>query len=114
MEVIHGRTYLSATLRAQGRHAEARREAELAVEQLKQMGNAGVYAVATHLALAEACFAEGDAGAGEAALREALQCVRDRASDIPDPAARERFLTHVPDNARTLALARERWGELPG
>jgi hypothetical protein len=113
VESIHGRTYLSVTLRAQGRHAEARQEAELAVEQLKQMGNAGVYAVATHLALAEACFAQADTVAAEAALREALQCVRDRARDIPDPAAREHFLTHVPENARTLALARERWGELP-
>ncbi|HYO59586.1 hypothetical protein [Archangium sp.] len=54
--------------------------------------------------------AEGDTPAGEAALRRALQCLRTRAEDIPDAAARERFLRQVPENARTLALARQRWG----
>jgi eukaryotic-like serine/threonine-protein kinase len=107
------RSTLSNILRAQGRAAEAREIAELGARELEQMGNAGLYAVPLRLALAEACFAEGDASAGEAALREALQCVRDRANDIPEPAVRERFLTHVPENARTLALARERWDELP-
>jgi hypothetical protein len=53
-----------------------------------------------------------DAGAGEAALREVLRCVHERASDIPDPALRERFLLQVPENARTLELARQRWGDL--
>jgi hypothetical protein len=46
----------------------------------------------------------------EAALRRALQCLRTRAGDIPDAAARERFLQQVPENARTLELARQRWG----
>jgi hypothetical protein len=80
-------------------------------QALEQTGCTGVYRVGMHLALAEACFAEGDTGAGEAALRRALQCVRERAEDIPDAAARARFLREVPENARTLALARERWGE---
>jgi hypothetical protein len=61
--------------------------------------------------LAEACFAEGDVPAGEAALRRALQCVRERVYDIPDEAARQRFLRQVPENARTVELARQRWGE---
>ncbi|PTL79385.1 serine/threonine-protein kinase PknK [Vitiosangium sp. GDMCC 1.1324] len=109
-ELIHARTYLSATLLAQGRAAEARQEAEVGVRQLEQMGNAGVYAVAMHLVLAEACFAQGDVRAGELALREALRCVRDRANDITDPSLQERFLRQVPENARTLELARQRWG----
>ena len=46
-----------------------------------------------------------------AALRKSLQCVRSRARDIPDEAARQRFLREVPENARTLELARRRWGE---
>ena len=43
-----------------------------------------------------------------------LRCVRLRASDIPDMEARERFLRQVPENARTLELARQRWGEAAG
>lgn len=109
--LTYARTVLSDILRAQGRSAEAREVAALGVQELEGMSNEGVYAVAMHLALAEACFAQGDASAGEAALRKALRCVRARASDIPEPEARERFLRQVPENARTLELARERWGE---
>ncbi|WP_233261863.1 hypothetical protein [Vitiosangium sp. GDMCC 1.1324] len=71
------------------------------------------YSPTATLALVQACFAQGDASAGEAALRGALQCVRERASDIPDPVLRERFLRQVPENARTLELAHQRWGVLP-
>ncbi len=105
------RAILSNILLLQGRAAEARTVAALGARELEQMGSQGVYAVTVRLALAEACFAEGDANAGEAALREALRCVRARASDIPDDATRARFLSQVPENARTLELARERWGE---
>jgi tetratricopeptide (TPR) repeat protein len=110
---LQARTVLSSVLLAQGRAAEAREVAVPGVQALEQMGGAGVYAVAMHLALAEACLAEGDAGAGEAALRRAVECVRLRARDIPDTEARERFLRQVPENARTLELARQRWDELP-
>ncbi|PTL79463.1 serine/threonine-protein kinase [Vitiosangium sp. GDMCC 1.1324] len=103
----------STVLRAQGRAVEARHVAELGMGELARMGNEGVHAVAVHLALVEARFADGDASAGEAALREALRCVRERASDISDPTLRERFLHRVPENARTLELARQRWGESP-
>ncbi|PTL80481.1 serine/threonine-protein kinase PknK [Vitiosangium sp. GDMCC 1.1324] len=102
---------LSTILRAQGRATEAREVAELGVRELERMGGAGVSAVAMHLALAEACFAQGDGSAGDAALREALRCVRARASDIPEAEARECFLRQVPENARTLDLARQRWGD---
>ncbi|QRK06599.1 tetratricopeptide repeat protein [Archangium violaceum] len=112
-ELLHARAHLSAVLLAQGRAAEAREAAEHGVRELEQMRNSGVYAVAMRLALARACFAQGDVSAGEAALRKALQCVWERASDIPDPTLRERFLHQVPENARTLELAHQRWGELP-
>jgi hypothetical protein len=108
---IFARTLLSTTLRAQGKAGEARREAALGVQELKQMGNGGSGAVAMYLAWVEACFADGDARAGEAALCRALECVRVRASDIPEPELRERFLRQVPENARLLELARQRWGE---
>jgi hypothetical protein len=104
------RTVLSTVLLAQERATEARQVAALGVRELEELGIEGVFAVAMFLALAEACFKEGDAGEGETALRRALACVRARASDIPDPAIRERFLRQVPENARTLELARQRWG----
>jgi tetratricopeptide (TPR) repeat protein len=108
---IYARTVLSTTLLAQGRATEAREVAELGVRELERMRSQGVYAVAMHLALVDACFAEGDTEAGEAALREALRCVHARASDIPEAAARERFLRQVPENSRTVELARQRWGD---
>ncbi len=109
---FHARTLLSQVLLAQGRTAEARQEAALGVQRLEECGSQGAQAVRVRLALAEACLAEGDTPAGEAALREALRCVRERARDIPDTAARERFLRQVPENARTLELAHQRWGQI--
>jgi hypothetical protein len=110
--LVFARMVLSTVLKAQGRATEARQVAEQGVRELERMDSEGVFAVAMHLALAEACFAEGDASAGEAALHKALRCVRARASDIPEAEARERFLRQVPENARTLELARQRWGEI--
>jgi serine/threonine protein kinase/tetratricopeptide (TPR) repeat protein len=101
---------LSTLLRAQQRVVEARAEAERGVETLQQMGGAGVMSVGAWLALAEACFAQEDSGEGEQALREALRCLHLRADDIPEKAARECFLSQVPENARVRELARERWG----
>ncbi len=101
---------LGALLLAQGRTAEAREVAEPALREVARMGPGGIAKVGLLQVLAEACIAEGDTAAGEQALRGALQCVRSRAEDIPDPAARERFLRQVPENARTLELARQRWG----
>ncbi|WP_233166173.1 serine/threonine-protein kinase [Archangium sp. Cb G35] len=110
--VLPARTLLSTALLAQGRATEARREATLGVEELEAMGDAGATSVALALALAEACFSDGDPGAGEAALREAVRHVQARAADIPEAPQRERFLRQVPENARALCLALER-GLLP-
>jgi tetratricopeptide (TPR) repeat protein len=106
------RTVLTGVLLAQGRAAEAREVATLGVRQLERSDSEGAEAVGLRLALAEACLAEGDTQAGEAALRGALQCLRTRSEDLPDAAARERFLRQVPENARVLELARQRWGEV--
>jgi hypothetical protein len=104
------RTTLCSVLLAQQRAAEAVAEAEQGVRELEQMGPAGAVAVGMWLALVEARFAQGDMGAGDTALHQALRCVHLRASDIPDPAARERFWSQVPENARVRQLARQRWG----
>jgi eukaryotic-like serine/threonine-protein kinase len=103
-------TTLSAVLLAQQRVAEARAEAEQGILALEKIGSAGEGSVGMWLALAEACFAQADMAAGEHALREAVRCLCLRAEDIPEEAARERFLSQVPENARTRELARERWG----
>jgi DNA-binding SARP family transcriptional activator len=102
------RTLLSAALRSQGRFPEARAEAEACVQMLERMGGMGTAAVRTWLALAEACFAQGDTAAGDQALRQASQCMSLRAEDLPDAATRELFLSAVPENARTRKLAHER------
>ncbi|WP_375766625.1 serine/threonine-protein kinase PknK [Archangium gephyra] len=107
------RAILGSLLLAQGRAPEARQVAALGVKDVERVHCTGAFAVAMHLALAESCFAEGAAGEGDAALHDALRCVRARARDIPDTGARERFLSQVPENARTLELARQRWGGLP-
>ncbi|HLL03986.1 MAG TPA: protein kinase [Myxococcaceae bacterium] len=104
------RTTLCSVLMARQRAAEARAEAAQGVGELEQMGPPGAMAVGMRLALVEACFAQADQATGDVALRHALECVHLRASDIPDAEARERFLTHVPENARVRELARQRWG----
>jgi serine/threonine protein kinase/tetratricopeptide (TPR) repeat protein len=105
---------LSQVLLAQGRPAEAREALTPGVRKLEAMGGTGLPMVGVYLALVEACLAGGDLQEGEATLRRALQVVRQRAREIPDEAARERFLRQVPENARTLELARQRWGESEG
>jgi len=105
------RATLSSVLLAQRRVAEARAEAELGVQALEQLGEAGELSVGMWLTLAEACFAQADTAEGERALQEAVRCLRQRAEDIPEEAARERFFSHVPENARTRELAQQRWGD---
>jgi predicted Zn-dependent protease len=106
---LMARNTLGALLLGQQKASEARAEAEQGVRVLERLGGAGAVSVGTWLALAEACFALRDTEPAERALREALRCMRLRASDIPE-AARERFLSLVPENARARELARERWG----
>ncbi|WP_395839740.1 protein kinase [Cystobacter fuscus] len=108
--LLFARGVLSSILLSQELAEEARQVAELGVQDLERMGSTGVYAVPLYLALAEARLALGEVSQGEAALRQALRYVHERASDIPDATARERFLRQVPQNARTLELARQRWG----
>jgi eukaryotic-like serine/threonine-protein kinase len=109
--LLLARLELVAVLLGQGRGSEARQVAAQGVEGLEQTGAEGCYAVPAHLALAEACFFQGDTEAGDASLRQALRSLRTRAEDIPEPAVRVRFLRQVPGNARVLELARQRWGE---
>src|SRR5262249_46032131 len=67
---------------------------------------------ALRVALAEACYADGDASRGDAELRACMADLKARAAVIPDEAARARFLGDVPENVRARRLAGERLGEL--
>ncbi len=108
--VTLARWTLGQLLLVQGRTAEARQVVEPALRQTATRGPGGIAKGGLLLVLAEASLAEGDVPSGEHALRQALQCVRSHAEAIPDPVLRERFLLQVPGNARTLELARQRWG----
>ncbi|AUX48651.1 protein kinase [Sorangium cellulosum] len=96
---------LSRALLAQGRGDEALPAAREAFAQLEEAGSLEEGESLVRLAYAEALAAGGaerEAAEALAAAREHLLC---RAAKITDPSFRERFLTCVPDNARTLALA---------
>lgn len=101
---------LCVILLAQGRAAEAREAAQRGVQALEQIGGEGSGAVGTWLSLAEAALAQGEDSAAEKALRKAQHHLHLRAKEVTDPAARERFLSRVPENARTRELVRQRWG----
>jgi hypothetical protein len=98
----------SAALLALGRAGEAKEVAALGVQIADELG--GAHEIKARLALVEALHSLGEADAAHAALEKALERLRLRVDDIPDAAARERYLTRVPANARLVALVRERLG----
>ena len=49
--------------------------------------------------------------AAHAALSDTIPRLKKRLDDIPEPAARERYLTNVPANARVVVLAKAWLGE---
>jgi len=59
-----------------------------------------------HVVYAEALAHAGDRDAARAALKAAADRLHARASWLRDPALRDSFLTKVPENARTMELAR--------
>jgi hypothetical protein len=109
--LVFARACLGAALLAQGQSTEARTCMEVAAKELESTGGAGPFAIMVHRTLAEVCFAQGDTEAGARSLRQALQSLRVRANDVPDTATRERYLRQVPENIRTLELARQYLGE---
>ncbi|AUX27367.1 protein kinase [Sorangium cellulosum] len=96
---------LSRALLAQGRAAEALPVAREAFAQLEETGSLEEGESLVRLAYAEALAAAGAERAAAEALAAAREQLLRRAEKISDPSIRERFLTCVPDNAKTLALA---------
>jgi hypothetical protein len=103
---------LSALRLAQGRAEDALAAAEDAVARCAAIGGCGMFRGAfVRLAHAEALHATGAHDPARRAIAEARARLLAIAGRIPDPDHRKSFLERVPENARTLALARAWLGE---
>jgi len=101
---------LAAALLAQGRAAEALAAAEEAMAQYEALGAFGFRGGYARLVHVEALEATGDHAGACRALSVARDRLRIQAAKIGDLALRRGFVEDLPENARTLALAR-RWFE---
>jgi eukaryotic-like serine/threonine-protein kinase len=104
-------TMLADVRLAQRRPAEALASVEQAIAALQSIPpayRAGAYLPLIH---AEALFATGDPAGARAVIARARPELLARADQIDDPAYRKTFLENVPENARTLARARQWLGE---
>jgi predicted ATPase len=94
-----------------GREAEALRAAREAMEILRELGKIEEGEARIRLVYAEALLANGDRQGAWDAVRSARERLLVRAGNVRDEGLRESFLRRVPENARTLALGRELFGE---
>jgi hypothetical protein len=98
---------LSALRLAQRRAEEALATAEDAMSRCQAMGGCGMFRGAfVRLVHAEALHATGAHDAARRAIAEARARLLTIADKIAEPSYRTSFLDSVPENARTLALAR--------
>jgi len=102
---------LAAALLAQGRAAEALAAAEDAMAQYEALGAFGFRGAYARLVHVEVLEATGDHAGAARALSAAHDRLRIQAAKIGDLALRRGFLEDLPENARTLALARQWLGE---
>jgi hypothetical protein len=98
-------------LLAQGRAAEALAAAEEAMKQYEALGAFGFRGAYARLVHAEALAATGDHARASKALFAARERLVIQAARIGDLALRRGFLEDLPENARTLALARQWLGD---
>ena len=98
-------------LLALGRVDDALSTGEEALHELTRLGLSGYGEVALRLAVAEARHALGLEDDAREAITKAVQGLRRRLEDIPDAAARERYMTNVPAHARLLSLSRAWLGD---
>jgi tetratricopeptide (TPR) repeat protein len=101
---------LARALLAQGREVEALESAREAHAELQSLGSLEEGEALVRLAYAEALAANGAGAESAEVLAAAREHLLSRAAKISDPTWRERFLSHVPENARTLALAARQLG----
>ncbi len=99
------RTLIEALVR-EGRSDAACHVAKESLRSIEAMGgSAGFCEVPLRLAIAEAHIAAQDTEAIPATLAAAVRAIERRASRIPDPARRARYL-QIPENVRVLLLSR--------
>jgi eukaryotic-like serine/threonine-protein kinase len=91
---------------AKGSVAEALDAAREATELLEQLGGIDEGESLVRLVHAEAVWANGDVEGARRIVGTARERLLARAAKISDPAWRQSFLERVPENARTMALAR--------
>jgi tetratricopeptide (TPR) repeat protein len=103
---------LADVLLAQGKNAEALEVATRAFTILEQLGGVDEGDALIRVVYAEALHVAGDPRAKEAA-RSARDHLNLRADKIKDPAWRSSFLGNVPENVRTMELARKVLGDAP-
>jgi tetratricopeptide (TPR) repeat protein len=96
---------LARALLAKGRLADAFAAAKEAYVQLESLGSLEEGEAAVRLVYAETLAARGARQEFAMAIVEARARLLSRAAKISDPMWRERFLTGVPENARTLELS---------
>jgi tetratricopeptide (TPR) repeat protein len=99
---------LGQVLLAQGRAFDALEVADHGVTMLERLGGIDDGEAIIRLTHAEALAAVGDRAAAARALERARARLLERAERIGDERLRASFLEHVPENRRTLELARSR------
>jgi tetratricopeptide (TPR) repeat protein len=90
-----------------GRHCEASNAAQEAKRLLDRLGGLEEGEALVRVVFAEALHACGEIDAALVAIRAAEERLHARTAKIADPAWRRSFLEQVPENARTLELARQ-------
>ncbi|NUQ75538.1 MAG: protein kinase [Polyangiaceae bacterium] len=103
---------LAAALLANGRVAEALAEAKAALAHYEAFGACGMFRGAfVRLIHAECLMASGDPTGARSAIATARDRILANAAKIGDEYYKKTFLENVPENARTLELARQWFAE---
>ncbi|HVY48096.1 MAG TPA: serine/threonine-protein kinase PknK, partial [Minicystis sp.] len=105
----HALAVLAQIELARGEAIEGARTAGEAYALFNVLGNVDEGESRVRLVRAEAALARGDDAGARAAMAEAVARLLARAGKIGDAARREAFLGAIPENARTVELARA-WG----
>ncbi|MCK6591162.1 MAG: serine/threonine-protein kinase PknK, partial [Polyangiaceae bacterium] len=112
LEQIAATAVLAAALLANGRVAEALAEAKAALAHYEAFGACGMFRGAfVRLVHAECLMAAGDPTGARSAIATARDCILANAAKIGDEYYKKTFLESVPENARTLELARQWFAE---
>ncbi len=83
---------------------EAKQIAQQAVSLLERLGAVEEFALQARVALAEACYALGEAQASMLALTEARAKLDATSARLRDPALRESYRRRIPEHARVIEL----------